>query len=190
MEVGEERLGVSGGLGETEFTGLDTRVEEDGTSETVNTELVFTMSVVVDGHGQVGEVSEKFEIEVSAMIDGTVIVSGNNTGASLPGSEFVHEVQGEESVEGEFRQFSDGFNLFNVLLVLENSLSVETNSVENPLGDGKQVFEFGNEDAERFLEVVDDGSPLILGGSIKIDLISRRVVEMERTRMRNHDGST
>lgn len=137
LEVGEERISFSGGLGNTEFTGLDTGVEEDGTSETVNTEDVFTLSEIIDGHCQVGEISEEFKVEVSAMINGTVIISSDNTGAGPPGGEFVHEVQGEESVEREVTQFRDGFDLFNVLLVLKDSLSVEGKDIVDKLGDGK-----------------------------------------------------
>lgn len=71
------------------------------------------------------------------MVDGTVNTSSNNTSASPPRSEFVHEVQSEESVEGEFSQFRNSFDLSNVLLVFEEGVTKDTNRLVDELRDGK-----------------------------------------------------
>lgn len=116
---------------DSEFTGLLSGEEENGTSNGLSLIEQFTILVIVNLEGNMSQTTPEFEIPVTAVDDSTVFVTENDGSASLSTLEFVEQVQGEEDVEIDFEDFTEEFNFFDVTLESETVVSILSNVVKD-----------------------------------------------------------
>jgi hypothetical protein len=111
--------------------------------------------------------------------DLALVVAKQDAGAGFEGGELVHEVEEEETIEGQAAQLGHSCDLSHEILVGELILGEPFDAVEEALGDWQQVKEF-DEPGQWFLVVSDDGGPSYLGRVGEVDLVGEGSVALDR----------